>query len=60
MPEEEVEWLLERGARADEQVPGHGIGLAIVRDLVDAYGGELRFERSALGGAAAIVIFPEA
>lgn len=43
--------LLERGMRADESVPGHGIGLAVVRETVELYQGELGFGRSALGGA---------
>lgn len=43
--------LLARGARADEQVPGHGIGLAIVTDLVADFHGHLSIGRSGLGGA---------
>jgi two-component system sensor histidine kinase PhoQ len=43
--------VLERGVRADETVPGHGLGLAMVRDTVDLYGGSLTIERSDLGGA---------
>ncbi|HXY76224.1 MAG TPA: ATP-binding protein [Steroidobacteraceae bacterium] len=43
--------VLERGVRADEKVPGHGIGLAMVRDTVDLYGGQLAVDRSDLGGA---------
>lgn len=42
--------LLERGTRMDENVPGHGLGLAIMQDIVKEYGGELVLERSALGG----------
>ena len=43
--------LATRGVRIDESVPGHGLGLAIARDVVEEYGGELRFGRSAdLGG----------
>jgi signal transduction histidine kinase len=49
---EEREQLLRRGVRIDEQgVPGHGLGLAIVQEIVDALGGELHLGRSeALGG----------
>lgn len=43
--------VLERGVRTDETVPGHGIGLAMVRDTIDLYGGHLEIDTSALGGA---------
>ncbi len=43
--------VLERGVRADENVPGHGLGLAMVRDTVDLYGGQLEVDESPLGGA---------
>jgi two-component system sensor histidine kinase PhoQ len=43
--------VLQRGVRADEKVPGHGLGLAMVRDTVDLYGGRLMIDTSALGGA---------
>ncbi|MCS7003374.1 MAG: hypothetical protein NZ518_11045, partial [Dehalococcoidia bacterium] len=44
--------VLKRGVRGDERVPGHGIGLAIVQDIVKSYRGELIVDRSpTLGGA---------
>jgi len=43
--------VLERGVRTDESVPGHGLGLAMVRDTVDLYGGSLSIDSSPLGGA---------
>ncbi|HUA24056.1 MAG TPA: ATP-binding protein [Steroidobacteraceae bacterium] len=43
--------VLERGVRTDEKVPGHGLGLAMVHDTVDLYGGKLTVDASALGGA---------
>lgn len=49
--DEAREALLMRGTRLDEQAPGHGLGLAIVRDLVNDYGGRLDLGRpAALGG----------
>jgi len=43
--------VLQRGGRADEATPGHGIGLAMVHDTVALYGGTMRIDNSALGGA---------
>jgi two-component system sensor histidine kinase PhoQ len=58
IPEDKVEHLLQRGVRGDERVQGHGIGLAIVQDLLKAYRGNLTVSRSEnLGGAAFTVRF---
>ena len=46
-----IDAVLQRGRRMDETVPGHGIGLSIVQEIVAAYGGKLEIERSELGGA---------
>ena len=55
----EAEILLSRGSRLDETTPGHGLGLAIVGDIVRLHGGELRFGRSeSLGGLAVKVELP--
>ena len=37
--------VIERGVRTHEHVPGHGLGLAIVRDAVILYGGALLHRR---------------
>ena len=43
--------LQQRRVRLDEQVPGHGIGLAVVRDLVASHHGTLTVSRAPSGGA---------
>lgn len=58
IPEDRVEHLVQRGARGDEHVQGHGIGLAIVQDMLRAYRGNLTVSKSPiLGGAAFTVRF---
>ena len=50
--------VLARGTRADTYHAGHGIGLAIVRDLVSSYQGQLSITTSTpLGGAAFVITF---
>ena len=58
IPDEAAEALLERGTRLDEATPGHGIGLAIVKDIARSYGGTLKISRSDLGGARITVDIP--
>jgi len=49
--ESKLNELTRRGLRLDETTEGHGLGLAIVRDIIDGLGGELRLLRSQdLGG----------
>ncbi|MDO8352532.1 MAG: HAMP domain-containing sensor histidine kinase, partial [Aestuariivirga sp.] len=47
-----------RGVRLDSKGNGAGLGLAIARDIVDAYGGELELTRSPLGGLSASARLP--
>lgn len=42
--------ILSRGVRLDEQIAGHGLGLAIVRDILDAWRGKLDLQDSPWGG----------
>jgi two-component system sensor histidine kinase PhoQ len=42
--------VLQLHVRGDEKIPGHGVGLAVVNDLVAGHDGELVLGRSALGG----------
>ena len=51
--------VLQRGARVDQQIPGQGIGLAVVREIVERYEGELDILTSDLGGALIKIVFPE-
>jgi two-component system sensor histidine kinase PhoQ len=50
--------VLERGVRVDESTPGHGIGLAVVHDLVRLHGGDVAITRSELGGTRVEVRLP--
>jgi two-component system sensor histidine kinase PhoQ len=59
IPEDRVAEILKRGVRGDERVEGHGIGMAIVQDILKAYRGSLDVGRSgALGGARFMVRVP--
>jgi two-component system sensor histidine kinase PhoQ len=56
IPVDKVEHVLQRGVRGDERVSGHGIGLAIVQDIVRAYRADLEVGPSKdLGGASFVV-----
>jgi signal transduction histidine kinase len=48
--------VLERGARLDERGDGAGLGLAIVQDVLGAYGWRLDLTASQLGGLKATVV----
>ena len=43
--------LPQRWQRADPSAPGHGLGLAIVASIANAYGGNVNIDTSPLGGA---------
>jgi len=58
IPENQRLQVLERGSRLDEQVEGHGLGLGIVRDIVDAWGGRLALLESPLGGLRVSIELP--
>ena len=48
--QEQAEELLQRGVRADQTTTGHGIGLSIVKNIAQAYGGDLTISKSSFGG----------
>ncbi len=53
-------FVLRRGARLDESRPGSGLGLPIVVDLAELYGGALQLSTAATGGLAAALTLPAA
>lgn len=52
--------ILQLHVRMDEKVPGHGVGLAVVNDLVASHQGELSLSRSPMGGAQLDIVLPVA
>lgn len=57
IPSHEIARILERGARADQSISGHGIGLAIVRDIMQVYEGELLLENCVEQGLCVALCF---
>ena len=58
IPEDAAAALLQRGMRLDESTPGHGIGLAVVKDIARSYGGQLSIQKADIGGAEITVSIP--
>lgn len=58
LAEDQMEAVFQRGRRLDEAVPGSGLGLSIVRDIADLYGGGISLGRSRLGGLEAVLDLP--
>ncbi|MFN2338849.1 MAG: ATP-binding protein [Gammaproteobacteria bacterium] len=59
IPEDQRDAVLGRGVRADSTLPGQGIGLAVVCDIVTAYGGTVSIDQSPdLSGARIRVQLP--
>jgi two-component system sensor histidine kinase PhoQ len=56
--EEDRRRVGQRGVRTDENVPGHGIGLAMVQETIEMYGGSVSIDASPLGGARFSVRLP--
>ncbi len=50
--------ILHRGARGDQVQPGQGIGLSVVSELIQLYGGAFTIGASPLGGASIEVKLP--
>lgn len=58
LSEAEQSQVRKRGKRLDETVPGSGLGLSIVNDLVDLYGGQFDLGTSAMGGLSVKIQLP--
>ena len=58
IPEAQRDQVFSRGARLDEQRVGHGLGLGIVRDIVEGWGGVLQLQESELGGLQVLIQLP--
>ncbi|MFY7913150.1 MAG: DUF4118 domain-containing protein [Rubrivivax sp.] len=60
LPAGREEALFEKFTRAQSEssIPGVGLGLAICRAILEAHGGRIWAERSALGGAAFVLTLP--
>ncbi|GFM81975.1 sensor histidine kinase [Pseudomonas cichorii] len=59
IPESQRADVFSRGTRLDEQITGHGLGLGIVRDIVEAWGGDLQLLTSPMGGLRVQIDLPE-
>ncbi|MFT7531606.1 MAG: two-component system sensor histidine kinase PhoQ, partial [Gammaproteobacteria bacterium] len=60
IPDAKVQKIFGRGVRADEQVPGQGIGLAVAHEIVQSYAGKLSVQQADLGGAEFQISLPGA
>jgi signal transduction histidine kinase len=60
LPPERRSEVMQRGRRLDERVPGSGLGLSIVVDIAELYGGALSLHEAAAGGLRARLELPAA
>lgn len=59
IPEQQRAEVFSRGTRLDEQTEGHGLGLGIVRDIVETWGGLLVLGESEWGGLKVVIELPK-
>ena len=60
LPEAQRGTVFDRGRRLDENVPGTGHGLAIVREIAELHDGSVSLDHAPLGGLRAILTLPSA
>ena len=58
VPEDLWDSVFERGIRAEQQLPGQGIGLSVVKDIMASYRGDASVGGGELGGARVILLLP--
>ena len=58
VPSEHRRAAQKRGIRLDESAPGSGLGLSIVKDIAEIYGGSFAMDEAKLGGLLAILDLP--
>ncbi|MEW8498585.1 MAG: sensor histidine kinase, partial [Candidatus Thiodiazotropha taylori] len=56
LEESDLRSLMQRGSRLDESTEGHGLGLAIVHEVVQLYRGEIHFDRSPQYGGLRVTV----
>jgi len=56
LPAEQLQRVLERGVRLDERASGSGLGLSIVADIAESYGGTLVLANDAPGLQATLTL----
>lgn len=57
-PENLLDKLTRRGVRADTNLEGQGLGLAICRELIESYGGSLELHNRDENGAEIVIVLP--
>ncbi|AGK56366.1 integral membrane sensor signal transduction histidine kinase [Hyphomicrobium denitrificans 1NES1] len=60
LPPEAFEVVFDVGERWDSREAGSGLGLAIVQDLARLYGGDVRLQKSSMGGLWVVLTLPSA
>lgn len=60
VPDDRIGSLGERGVRLDGRIPGSGMGLAIVREILVLYGASIAFGNAVTGGLEVMLTMPHA